>query len=286
MFDAARPYDAVLLSSGVLAGGSRAYDMRLDLRVVYQYLCNNHPRPDEPAYPLWQGLPAGAKLTAAELGRRVDECLGVDKPAAQRTPEQARKLKTIVNVIHIPERSIASHLNWATFHFQDIAQHRSGGGNVFGNIGVRYTGSDDDAALNAGVLRYAADPAAVARFAADADPQGRISVPVLTVHGIHDPTAFVEMENRFAQTMAQAGHAGNLVQAFGDHSDHSYLTDATYVGLMNALKSWVRDGRKPTPASVAAACNAARVDFPSDCKIVPDYQPKTLESRVPARQRP
>ena len=49
------PYDAVLLTNGVLGGGSRSYDFRLDLRVVYQYLCSNHPRADEPAYPLWQG---------------------------------------------------------------------------------------------------------------------------------------------------------------------------------------------------------------------------------------
>ena len=56
------PYDAVLLSAGVLAGGTRAYDFRLDLRVVYQYLCNNHPRPTEVAYPLNIGLPVDAHL--------------------------------------------------------------------------------------------------------------------------------------------------------------------------------------------------------------------------------
>ena len=55
-----KPYDAVLLTSGVLGGGTRSYDFRLDLRVVYQALCNNHPRPDEPAYPLWMGLPANS----------------------------------------------------------------------------------------------------------------------------------------------------------------------------------------------------------------------------------
>jgi len=46
------PYDAVLLTSGVLAGGTRSYDFRLDLRVVYQAVCGNHPRPDEAQYPL------------------------------------------------------------------------------------------------------------------------------------------------------------------------------------------------------------------------------------------
>ena len=70
------PYDAVLLSSGVLGGGTRSYDFRLDLRAVYQALCHNHPRDDEQAYPLWQGLPAAASLTRAQLTRRVNECLG------------------------------------------------------------------------------------------------------------------------------------------------------------------------------------------------------------------
>ncbi len=44
-----RPYDAVLLTSGVLGGGTRSYDFRLDLRVIYQALCGNHPRPAKPA---------------------------------------------------------------------------------------------------------------------------------------------------------------------------------------------------------------------------------------------
>lgn len=279
-------YDGVLLTSGVLAGGTQAYDFRLDLRVIYQYLCQNHPRPDEPAYPLWQGLPQGATLKQAELARRANDCLGLDRPAAQRTPEQARKLHTLVEVLRIPERSVLGHLSWATFHFQDIAWQRMGGANVFGNRGAQYRGSDDDAALNAGVLRYTADPAAVARFAADADPQGRIAVPVLTVHGIEDATAFVEMQHRFAQTMAHGGSAARLVQTYSQDREHSYLSDASYVALLESLKRWLREGHKPTPAEVAAGCLAAQARFPSSCNFRPDYQPAPLETRVTPRQRP
>jgi hypothetical protein len=72
----------MLLTSAVVAGPS-TYDFRLDLRAIYQHLCNNHPRPDEPAYPLPIGLPADSKLTSAELAQRADDCLGVRKPAAQ-----------------------------------------------------------------------------------------------------------------------------------------------------------------------------------------------------------
>ncbi|MDC6168048.1 hypothetical protein [Paucibacter sp. XJ19-41] len=286
LFTAGKPYDAVLLTNGLLAGGTRSYDFRLDLRVVYQYLCNNHPRPDEPQYPLWMGLPAGASLTTAELAQRTRDCLGLGRPAAERSAEQAHRLKTIVDVIRIPERSVQSHLNWATFHFQDIATKRTGGGNVFGNIGAVYRGSSDDQALNAGVLRYAADPAAVARFGADADPRGRIPVPVLTLHGINDPTVFVELESVWADTMASAGRADGLVQTFTADSDHSYLSDASYVAALDALQAWVEQGRKPMPAAVAEACRLAQARFPSSCRFQPDYRPAALESRVPARRRP
>ncbi|MBA4344461.1 MAG: hypothetical protein C0423_20160 [Methylibium sp.] len=284
MFTQGKPYDALLLSNGVIGGGTRSYDFRLDLRVVYQYLCNNHPRPDEPQYPLWQGLPEGSTLTRADLDQRSKDCLGLGLPAAERSAEQARKLKTIVDVIRIPESSVAGHLNWATFHFQDISSKRTQGRNVFSNIGVVYRGSGNDAALNAGVLRYAADPAAVARFGADTDPSGSIPVPVLAVHGIDDPIAFVELESVWEATMARAGRADGLVQAFTGDNNHSYLSDATYVSALAGLTAWVQQGRKPTPVTLDAGCKLAQASFPSPCRFKPDYRPAALESRVPTRR--
>jgi len=282
----AAPYDAVLLTSGVLGGGTRSYDFRLDLRVIYQHLCRNHPRPYEPAYPLWQGLPADSKLTRQQLAARANECLGLDKPAAQRSTEQSRRLATIVGTLRIPESSIQGHLAWATWHFQDIAQHRSGGGNVFGNIGASYRGSDDDAALNAAVARYAADPAAVRRFGADTDPQGRTPVPVLSAHGIGDAVAFVELQSVFRDTVQRAGRSGGLVQVFTDEHEHSYWSDPIYVALMQALLQWVDGGEKPTPQTVAQRCAAAESRFGTGCRVLPDYRPAALDTRVTPRQRP
>jgi hypothetical protein len=276
------PYDAVLLTSGVLGGGTPSYDFRLDLRVVYQYLCGNHPKPDEPAYPLWQGLPADSTLTRAELAARADECLGVRRPAAQRSPEQASRLKTLVEVIRIPEAQVVAHLNWATWHFQDIALHRAGG-NVFGNERVRYAGSPDDAALNAGVARYRADPVAVARFHEDTGLAGRIGVPVLTVHAVGDPTAFVELESAFRETMERGGSAARLVQAYTGHTVHSYLDHAVYPTALEALLRWVEAGDKPTPAALAARCAQMEATFGPGCRFMPHYSPAPLASRVAAR---
>jgi hypothetical protein len=282
--DAAKsPYDAVLLSSGVLAGGTRSYDFRLDLRVVYQYLCANHPKADEPQYPLWMGLPADSKLTRAELARRADECLGLRKPAAERSAEQARKLKTIVDVIRIPESSVLAHLNWATWHFQDIVRNRTGGRNPFDNERVRYSGSDNDAELNARVLRYRADPQAVAVFGADADLTGRIGVPVLTVHGINDPTAFVELQSKFRQTMEQGAGTKKLVQTYVDSREHSYLGEPIYPTLFDALLQWVERGDKPTPEGIASNCKGYEARFGAGCAFLPAYQPGPLDARVAPR---
>lgn len=282
----AAPYDAVLLTSGVLGGGTRSYDFRLDLRVIYQQLCNNHPRPDEPAYPLWQGLPADSKLTRAQLTARANECLGLDRPAAQRSAEQARKLQVIVGTLRIPESSVQGHLAWATWHFQDIAMYRTGGGNVFGNIGARYRGSDDDAALNAAVARYAADPASVRRFSADTDPQGGTPVPVLSAHGIGDAVAFVELQSAYRDTVQRAGRGDALVQVFTDDRDHSYWSDPIYVALMQALLHWLDNGEKPTPQTVAQRCASAEARFGPGCRVNPGYRPAPLEARVTPRQRP
>lgn len=274
------PYDAVLLTSGVLGGGSLSYDFRMDLRAVYQAVCANHPKPDEPAYPLWQGLPKDSKLTRPELAARVDECTGVRKKPAERSAAQQRNLDAILAAVRIPERSLIAHLNWATWHFQDIAFNRAGGRNVFDNAKVSYAG---DAALNAKVPRYAADPQAAAAFAADTDPQGRLGVPTLTLHAIGDPTAFVELESAFRETVARAGRLDRLVQTYTSDTEHSYLSDVQYVAAVEALLAWAQRGEKPTPQSVAARCKALEASWGAECRYQADYTPPPLAQRVPPR---
>ncbi len=277
-------FDGVLLTSGVLAGGPRAYEHRFDLRVVYQYLCGNLPRPDEPSYPLWMGLPEDTTMTDRALLARADACLGLSHQTIERTPDQARRLHDLLAVVRVPESSLPSELRFATFTFQEIAR-RYGWRSVFTNVGAAYRGSSDDVALNAGVERDAADPDALRAFADDSDLSGRIDVPVLTMHAIHDPTAFVEMERRFGDRMAAAGHADNLVQTFSDDAVHSYVSDATYVALLEALTAWVHDGIKPSAEGIAAACVRAQADHPSTCRFRPAFRPAPLESRVADRDR-
>lgn len=274
-------WEGILLTSSVVAGPT-TYDFRMDLRAVYQYLCNNHPRPTEAQYPLSIGLPANSTMTVADMTARANECLALNKPAAQRTPEQARKIKTIVDVIRIPENSILGHLNWGTFSLQDVVG-RTAGASPFGNERVRYRGSDNDAALNAGVPRFTPDPKAAAAFKADVDYVGKFRVPVLTTAGINDSTVFVEGQDTLRQRMVAAGTDARLVQTFVDSREHSYLGDAIYPPLFEALLRWVEQGEKPTPESIAARCRTMSPSDTAGCRFLPTYRPQPLASRIAPR---
>ncbi|MEV1044286.1 DUF6351 family protein [Streptomyces sp. NPDC049916] len=276
-------YDGVLLTNGVLGGGSRGYDHRVDLRVVYQYYCGNHPRPTEPDYPVWQGLPAGSAMTSAELRSRLRECTGFDTEAAGRTPLQQRNLDDILGVTGIPEEALESHLRFATFTFRDIVATRLGGRNPFSNRGVRYAGSHDDRALNAGVERFSADPGARRDLSWDSDLTGRVSLPVLTLHAIDDPTAFVEHEAAYRATLRGAGRERHLVQTFTRESEHSGLSDAEYANSLAGLDRWVRTGRKPDARSLAASCPAFDRAYGTGCFYDPAFRPSSYASRVEPR---
>lgn len=277
------PYDGALLTNGVLAGGSRGYDHRVDLRAVYQYYCRNHPRPTEPQYPLWQGLRADSTMTTSGLRARLQECTGYASARQDRTALQQRNLDDILAVTKIPERTLESHLRFATFTFRDIVHDRLGGRNPFSNRGVRYSGSHDDEALNAGVERFSADPAAVRDLSYDSDLTGKVAIPVLTLHAIDDPTAFVEHEAAYRATLQGAHRDRYLVQTFTEEHEHSELSTSEYATSISALDTWVRTGRKPTPQSIAASCATFDRTYGTGCFYRPDFRPAPYAARVTPR---
>lgn len=276
-------YDGVLLTNGVLGGGSRGYDYRVDLRAVYQYYCHNHPRPTEKQYPVWQGLRPGSTMTTAGLRARLEECTGYASDPADRTALQQRNLDDILAVTNIPERTLESHLKFATFTFRDIVSERLGGRNPFSNEGVHYSGSHDDQALNAGVERFSADPTARRDLSYDSDLTGKISLPVLTLHAIDDPTAFVEHESAYRATLEGAGRDQHLVQSFTQEHEHSGLSTSEYANSISALDTWVRTGRKPSPSSLADSCAAFDATYGTGCFYDPAFRPAPYDSRVLAR---
>lgn len=268
--DGKRNFDGVLLTNGVLWGGTKAYTFRADLRAVYQYFCRNHPRADEPQYPLWQGLPLDSKLTRPELELRVNACTGAGLPEEQRSPEQQKRLTAITAATGIGAENLLRHLEWATFTFRDLVQLRLGGRNPFDNANTVYAGSGEDDALNRGIVRFRADPAAVSALAYDSDLTGQIVLPTITVHAQHDPVASAQGDAHYGRQVTAAGNSGLLLQLLTNESDHSRLSDAEVLAALGALVGWIDTGTRPRPEKIRADCEINRKATGQPCMFAND----------------
>jgi hypothetical protein len=201
--------------------------------------------------------------------QRVETCTGVSLEPARRSVEQARRLRNILAVTGIGEKHLLAHMSWATLTFRDLVHERLSGLNPFDNSRRTYRGSDDDAALNAGVERFTADPRAVAKLAYDADLSGLIVLPTVTMHALHDPTIPFEVEKDYARVVAAAGRSDLLVQTATDEHGHSKLAETQYMALLATLNEWLDTGRRPTPDTIAATCHRLEATVPGGCRFVP-----------------
>ena len=148
---------------------------------------------------------------------------------------------------------------------------------------MRYSGTSDDAGLNARIPRVTPDPEARATLAADADLTGRFDIPVLTLHGIGDPIAFVEHQSAYAATVAEAGNSARLVQVFVAEDAHSKMSSPLYPAALAALVEWLGGGARPDAAAVQARCETLRARFPGECRIDAAFRPAPWEARVNPR---
>jgi GNAT superfamily N-acetyltransferase len=281
--DGSPAYDGAFFNSGLVVGAPLGHQFRADLRAVYQYYCKNLPGPDEAPYPLWSGIPAQSKMTLKDLATAVDACTGVAHDAAARTETQKQNLANIIGVMRFPERMLVRHMQAATFLFREIAERVTHGRSAFSNVDVRYTGSSDDVELNRGVARFAADPEALAALRADGEPTGALPVPVVSIHSINDPQVVVEVQSAYRDAVARAGAGDRLVQSFTDENEHTGQSAPELAAALDALMQWIEKGAKPTPQTIAAACERWRATFEGPCRYHPDFSPKPYGTRFYAR---
>jgi len=277
--DGTTNYDAAFLNSGIVAGVPQVHDFRADLRVIYQYYCKNLPRPEEPQYPLLTGLPADSTMKLADMQKLIDECTGITKPANARTDIQKQNLANILGVMRFPESMLVRHMQASTFLFRDIAQRMTNGRIAFSNKNVAYKGSSNDADLNRNVVRFDADPEALAILKAEGTPTGQLPVPVLSIHSINDPQVAVEVQTPYRELVHAAGRGDRLVQAYTDENAHAGQSSAELAASFDSLMQWVEKGVKPTPQSIADRCEQLVKEFEGPCRYRPAYESKAYATR-------
>jgi pimeloyl-ACP methyl ester carboxylesterase len=108
------------------------------------------------------------------------------------------------------------------------------GGQPFDNSSRVYRGSSDDAALNAGVARFSADPAALAAVS-EFETSGHLTRPVVTLHTTGDPIVPVEQESLYAGKVSQAGATAQLSQSAVTRYGHCAFQASELLGAFSTL---------------------------------------------------
>jgi hypothetical protein len=208
------------------------------------------------------------------------------QPAVTRTPQQARNLANILGAVKIPESFLIIDMTFATFGLQEVTLVRTHGLSPVTNLGVKYRGSDDDAALNAGVFRAGFNAGAIAWLNSAYNPTGDVEIPTITMHTIGDGLVIVENEHEYREEFAEERDGRKLFQLFTNAGGHCEFSNSEIAAAFEALVNWVEKKQRPTKEGVIAACGQFQALFGDTCKFNATFRPGEFEARVPARNAP
>jgi pimeloyl-ACP methyl ester carboxylesterase len=294
-------FNAALPMCGVLSGGVATWNTALDAEYAFQKLIDPSVAVvniTNPAGNLAAAETAVAKAQQTKQGRaRI--ALGA---ALADTPGWFTPLSPEPGPRDYAEQE-ANQYKWDSqvdfpfvFAFRAELEARAGG-NVSWNTGVNYV---KDLARSANhrevralykaaglslhkdletlnhAARISADPAAVKYLSQNIVFNGKLTVPVLTLHTTGDGLVVPENEQAYRSVVRKAGDRAMLQQIFVHRAGHCAFTPAETITAVQALLhrlgtgTWDRAGLRPRALNRSAAALGATYNiFLSGSKIVP-----------------
>ena len=108
---------------------------------------------------------------------------------------------------------------------------------------------------------------------------GSLPVPVLSIHSVNDPQVAVEMQSSYRDAVHAAGNGERLVQAYTDENAHTGQSAPELAAALAAVMQWVDNGVRPTPQTIAAACEQLRASLDGPCRYQVAFAPKPYGTR-------
>ena len=234
-------YDGALAVCGVVGGPRVQFQHNGDGRVVFDYFFPgvlpgnllNSPKLDySPGSPTFN-LVFGA--LAAGLG-------SPGQPTLQYASVLGLTGSTIPEILY-------SGAILAVTNFNELLT-RTHGHNFYDNTRTVYTGSLNDAALNANVQRFSSEPDAVNYLTKYYTPTGALGIPLVTLHTTQDPTVPFSEESLYAAVVAHAAASNFLVQQSVSRYGHCNVKAGELLNSFGGLLGWVNYGIKPAGGDV------------------------------------
>jgi len=122
----------------------------------------------------------------------------------------------------------------------------------YDNRFIRYSGSLDDKALNAGVERVTGTEQGFEYLFRYYQPTGRVRIPTVTLHTTRDPLVPYWHEQIYHALAARRHSDGLLVQQSVNRFGHCAFQSSEVVHAFSGLVGWVDYGIKPSGGDVTA----------------------------------
>jgi pimeloyl-ACP methyl ester carboxylesterase len=316
-------FSAALPMCGVLSGGVATWNTALDAEFAFQQLIDPSVQVaniTDPASNLQNAEAAAAQAQQTAAGRaRLALSAALGDTPGWFTPLSPEPAPTDYAAQELNQYEWASQVTFPfAFDFRANLEQVSGG-NPSWNTGVNYfaqlsRSADLREVLNlyraAGLSlthdlqtltsapRVAANPAAVRYLSRNVSFNGRISIPVLSMHTTGDGLVVPENEQSYRQVVDQAGNGDLLRQVFVHRAGHCTFTPAETIAAASVLLNRLHTGswrvQSPDGMNAAAAALGQQYNAFGTTAVTPAFteyrppvylRPYTLPSRPDGRHR-
>jgi pimeloyl-ACP methyl ester carboxylesterase len=219
-------FDGVVPMCGVVGGTKMAVDYIFNLRLLFDYY-----------YP---GVIPGSAVDVPEGLDAGYAAFVLVYDALVSNPLPAFEMAGIdplnIQYADVPElfTAIVTGIYFQVGSFNDFLA-RNHGQNFFDNSDDWYSGSSDDALLNAAIPRYTSTPAAEAVLKQWYEPTGKLKIPAVTIHTTRDEVVQIFQEGRYFEKVSEAGYADNLVQHYIDRFGHCVFSLEEIMAAFNEM---------------------------------------------------
>ncbi len=278
-----------------VAAGSRAWDAAIDLRLAYDVVCKNAGDLPTGAQPLPWALNLNQipdnlsdlsdQIQVAKALLPLNQCTGLNLPTWLRNDAMQRRLNELMTFSHITdEQFFLTNIAYAVFVLSDLvrAPDKLANRNPFTTAGVDYS---SDPAIDSGIARISADPAAAAAFRDVSDFRGDVgTAKILSMHTSRDQLVIPSNE-QFIRTTVPANQLTSAI-VDEDTPTHCGFTNAEGLAGWEALRAWKDGAPQPDVAALQQACStiAASGAATGPCRFDPAAQIAPFDSLV--RPRP
>lgn len=261
---------------GAMAG-SRNWDVALDLRLLYDLVCEGMPGAAIPGGP--KGLPATSGWTDEQIEAAVDACTGVNKPSFQRTRQQKQNLKTILRLADIPRTFLVTDMLFATEAMADLVHDRKKLRGKPGTGNDKVTYGDDY--VDANIQRVKAKKARKNRLRRNFTPKGNVKgARIISMHTDKDGLVLVENQSAYAQVVPPENLTTAIVRE--RVATHCVFTPGEIVAAWEGLRDWIETGEQPHARDLQETCRAIP-GLGEACRIDPAFQLPDPDKRMRPR---